>query len=463
MNKNVTVGIIGAGDGANFLLEMLPENPQIKIAGLAYRTKDRPAVKRAEELGVKLFADFRELAELPEVEIIIDASGSQEVEEYLARKKSSSQLLTPLGTWLLWRLVEELKRKERETAQSLAEQQVLYSAGVMLASAANTKQTLDMIMESALSITGMAAGTLALYEEERGVMEIKASLGFKQIRLPETYEWKVRPGGLTGHILSNSRPTVIPDLLKVHDFDTGPLVEMGVRSLIATPLKVSGKIVGILYVDDFRAREFSDREVNILSLLALQAAAAIDKALLLEKAEYMATTDGLTKLYNHRYFVRALEKEVRRADRYGAAVSLCMLDVDHFKKFNDTYGHLQGNVVLTTLSKILRHSARETDIVARYGGEEFAVILTETDPVQARLVADRIRQEVEEAYFPGEEKQPGGKLTVSVGVGTYPTDARDPMELIEKADRALYHSKERGRNAVTSFEDIAKEQADKKK
>jgi len=300
MNKNVTVGIIGAGDGANFLLEMLPENPQIKIAGLAYRTKDRPAVKRAEELGVKLFADFRELAELPEVEIIIDASGSQEVEEYLARKKSSSQLLTPLGTWLLWRLVEELKRKERETAQSLAEQQVLYSAGVMLASAANTKQTLDMIMESALSITGMAAGTLALYEEERGVMEIKASLGFKQIRLPETYEWKVRPGGLTGHILSNSRPTVIPDLLKVHDFDTGPLVEMGVRSLIATPLKVSGKIVGILYVDDFRAREFSDREVNILSLLALQAAAAIDKALLLEKAEYMATTDGLTKLVGSR-------------------------------------------------------------------------------------------------------------------------------------------------------------------
>lgn len=448
--------MIGAGEGSSFLLDILENNPEVKIVGLAYRSEEKPAVEEARRQGITLYSDFRKLADDEKIDILVDVTGNPVVEDYLHdEKKSRSQLLSPLGAMLLWRLIDEQKKMEREMARNLAEQEVLYSAGVMLASAANTKQTLDLIMESALSITGMAGGTLALYDEEKGTMQIKASMGLAKKGMPENYEWELRPGGLTSHILSNNQPTIIPDLKSEKNFDTSQLEKFGVRSLIATPLKVSGKIVGILYVDDFSPRKFSDREQNILGLLALQAAAAIDKALLLEKAEFMAVTDGLTKLYNHRYFIRALDREIRRAERYGSSISLCMIDVDSFKHYNDTFGHLRGNHVLTTLANILRLSARETDVVARYGGEEFALILTEADREQAYDVAERMRLEVYGATFRGEEEQPEGKLTISMGLATYPDDASAPVDLIEHADKALYFSKKMGRNRVTNFSDIA--------
>ncbi|MDH5637790.1 MAG: GAF domain-containing protein, partial [Nitrospinota bacterium] len=281
MKGKVKVGIIGAGEGASFLMEILKDNHETRIAGIAYRSENRPAVFEAKKLGIELYKDFRDLVEAPDIEIIIDVSGNPDVEKYLENdKKSKAQLLSPLGTWLLWRLLEESKTRERETARNLTEQQVLYSAGVMLASAANTRQTLDLIMESALNIIDMSAGTLALYTEEESAMTISASLGFSEDALPIGFKWRLRPGGLTGHILSNNHPTVIEDIEAVTDFETQPLLDIGVRSLIATPLKVTGKIVGILYVNDFKTRKFTPREINILSLLALQAAAAIDKALL---------------------------------------------------------------------------------------------------------------------------------------------------------------------------------------
>jgi len=454
--RTILVGVIGAGEGASFLLEILRDNPEVRIAGLAYRSENRWAVMEAWSQGIALYSDFRKLVENDDIEMLVDVTGNPAVEDYLREgEKTKSQLLSPLGAMLLWRLLDEQKKMEREMAKNLAEQEVLYSAGVMLASAANTKQTLDLIMESALSITGMTAGTLALYDEEKGIMQIKASVGLNKVGMPENYEWELRPGGLTGHILSNSHPTVITDLKNEKAFDTSRLERIGVRSLIATPLKVSGKIVGILYVDDFSPREFSDREKNILSLLALQAAAAIDKAILLEKAEFMAVTDGLTKLYNHRYFVRTLEKEIRRAERYNYSTTLCMIDVDYFKNYNDTFGHQRGNHVLTTLANLLRLSARDTDIVARYGGEEFAIIFTQANLKQARDVSERIRKEVYETVIQGEEKQPGGKLTVSMGLATYPEDTLTPVNLIEYADRALYVSKKMGRNRITNFSDIA--------
>ncbi len=446
----IKIGIIGAGEGGAFLIDILEENPEARIVGLAYRSEQREAVKMARRRNIRLFSDYKELAEWDEIDILIDVTGNPAVDDYLRKeKKSRSMLLSPLGSWLMWQLLEEQKRREREIALNLAEQEVLCSAGIMLASAANTQQTLDLIMESALSITGMSAGTLALYDEEQGIMQVKATLGFEQLNLPENYEWKVRPGGLTGHILSNNGPTVIEDLEADLGFDTTPLLGLGLKSLIASPMKVTGKIMGILYVDDFKKRKFAAREINVINLLSLQAAAAIDKALLLEKAELMATTDGLTKLYNHRYFVRALESEIKRSSRYKHETSLLMLDVDHFKVFNDTHGHLLGNAVLTNLADILRRSARNTDIVARYGGEEFVIILTQTDKDQAEEIAERIRSEVEATRFDGEEKQPMGTLTVSVGVATCPVDAKDPVGLIERSDRALYKSKELGRNKVT--------------
>lgn len=458
-DKKIRVGILGAGSGASSLLKILSGDKNVEIVGLAYRSSDRPAVGYANKMKITTYDDFRELVENKDVDLLIEATGADVVSDYLEKKKkSSAAVLSGYGAWFLWKMVDEYEKRQGELTRVLREQEVLYSAGVMLASAANTEQTLELILESAMSLMNMEAGSLALYNEEKGMMQVMVSLGFDVDLMPKDYSWKVRPGGLTGRILSSDRPTAINDIREV-SFDTGQLKDMEVRSIIAIPLRVERKIVGILYVDGFKPKKIVEREINVMNLLGAQAAAAIDKALLLEKAEIQAMTDELTKLYNHRYFVRALEKEISRAERYGLPLSLCMIDVDHFKNFNDTFGHLKGNDVLTTLATILKQTARDSDIVSRYGGEEFAIILTQSDYKKAVFGAERIRHEVEHSVFPGEETQPGGKITVSIGVATYPADSKDPFELIECADRALYYSKENGRNAVTAYSRMEKSSA----
>lgn len=162
----------------------------------------------------------------------------------------------------------------------------------------------------------------------------------------------------------------------------------------------------------------------------------------------LATTDGLTGLFNYRHFATTLTAEIHRSRRAGAPVSLIMLDVDHFKNYNDTHGHPAGDEVLRKIAQLIQSRLRRTDIPCRYGGEEFAVILTDTDRNAAVLVADTLRELVAKTPFEGEETQPGGRLTISAGVATFPIDAHDAEGLVQAADRALYRAKEGGRNRV---------------
>jgi len=164
--------------------------------------------------------------------------------------------------------------------------------------------------------------------------------------------------------------------------------------------------------------------------------------------EELAITDGLTGLYNRRYFEQRLAEEISRCQRYESVLALAMIDVDYFKCYNDANGHQRGDEALTQIGRLIKEIVRCSDVPARYGGEEFAVILPDTDAYGAGAVAERIRRAVEAARFAGEEKQPGGKITVSVGVACYPRDARNADELIQASDCALYLAKNRGRNAV---------------
>jgi diguanylate cyclase (GGDEF)-like protein len=173
----------------------------------------------------------------------------------------------------------------------------------------------------------------------------------------------------------------------------------------------------------------------------------IQKALEHTHTRRLASTDGLTELYNHRTFQERLAQEVDHANRYGRPLSLVMVDVDNFKLYNDTYGHPQGDRVLRDLARLLRQVSRASDTVARYGGEEFAIILPETDRVNARTMGHRIREHVERYPFPGEERLPSGALTISVGVATY-TRAGTKDTLLQNADAALYRAKRAGRNRV---------------
>jgi diguanylate cyclase (GGDEF)-like protein len=157
--------------------------------------------------------------------------------------------------------------------------------------------------------------------------------------------------------------------------------------------------------------------------------------------------DGLTGLYNHGYFQEVLSRETARAGRYGRCFSLIFADLDHFKKYNDHQGHLAGDKALVVTAEILRKYVRKSDYVARYGGEEFVILLPETDKTRARIVAERVREAIEAHPFPGREAQPGGVLTISMGISSFPEDGQLPVELIRMADAALYTAKRDGGNA----------------
>ena len=173
----------------------------------------------------------------------------------------------------------------------------------------------------------------------------------------------------------------------------------------------------------------------------------IQKALEHARTRRLASTDGLTEVYNHRSFQERLTQETARANRYSRPLSLLMIDVDHFKVYNDTYGHPQGDIVLQDLARLLQEMSRTSDTVARCGGEEFAIILPETDSVGAQKIGQRLCEQVERAPFPGQELMPGGTLTISIGVATY-ASAGSKEALLQAADTALYTAKREGRNRV---------------
>ena len=164
--------------------------------------------------------------------------------------------------------------------------------------------------------------------------------------------------------------------------------------------------------------------------------------------EKLAITDGLTGLFNHRHFQERLSFEIQRSGRKVHPLSVIMIDVDHFKNYNDKNGHPAGDALLKRLAEMFHEQLRAVDLIARYGGEEFVIMLLDTELRGARVAAEKIRKAVEREDFPNQEKQPGGSLTVSLGVATYPDHANSPAEVVESADRALYEAKGGGRNRV---------------
>jgi diguanylate cyclase (GGDEF)-like protein len=174
----------------------------------------------------------------------------------------------------------------------------------------------------------------------------------------------------------------------------------------------------------------------------------------IEKLEGMVNIDGLTEVFNHRYFHDALKEKINSGEKSGKPVALVFIDIDYFKYYNDLYGHQMGDKVLKKIGVVLKNSTRKKDIVARYGGEEFAVIMADTPEEEALKIAERIRQEIEKTYFEGEENQPNGKLTASIGISVYPDKAKNDLELINSADDALYRAKFFDKNRVEAYTSI---------
>lgn len=224
------------------------------------------------------------------------------------------------------------------------------------------------------------------------------------------------------------------------------------NSCLICPLMVGSgdsqrRVMGVLNLADRADGKSFDRDdLNVAIQLSELLGTAISTSLLVNEMRSLAETDGLTRLANHRVFREALEREVRRNDRYGTCFSLVMMDIDHFKRFNDEHGHLAGDHVLQQVSRAVRHTVREgIDLPARYGGEEFGVILPETGLTGAIAAGERLRSAVESAEtgFRGESLN----VTISVGLAEY-NKGMTGSEFIDSADKALYQAKRSGRNQV---------------
>jgi diguanylate cyclase (GGDEF)-like protein len=199
---------------------------------------------------------------------------------------------------------------------------------------------------------------------------------------------------------------------------------------------------------DFITKPFNMDQITIVINRTLESKKLHQLAQEREYFEHLSNTDGLTELYNHRYFQSILNIEVERERRYKRPLSLLMIDIDNFKSCNDTHGHLIGDVVLQQVGALVKKSTRGCDYVARYGGEEFAVILPETPKQEALVVAERIRASIAEHLFTTTTGTSIGNITVTIGLASFPEDAQEKRELIDRADKGLYQGKTSGKNRI---------------
>ncbi len=224
----------------------------------------------------------------------------------------------------------------------------------------------------------------------------------------------------------------------------------GIQALKIFPLRSGDRVLGTLVAASRRKGAFEDEAVRMVEVVAMQVAQAVQRAQLFAEVERMATTDGLTDLVNHRHFQALLDERLAAARRYGKPLSFVLCDIDHFKSVNDGHGHPAGDAILRGIAALLAVQARETDIVARYGGEEFALVLPETDAAAAAVLAERIRAAVEARPFPIDRGTL--RITLSLGIATFPDAADGKQPLIDRADAALYAAKRAGRNRWVAAE-----------
>jgi len=218
---------------------------------------------------------------------------------------------------------------------------------------------------------------------------------------------------------------------------------------VKLPLRTRGRVVGTVSVESRRAdQEIGAEELELLGIFADSTAMALENAHLYHAMRELSVRDELTGLYNRRYLMGQFNAEWQDAERRGNALSVLMVDIDHFKSLNDGNDHLVGDAALRKLATTLLRNTRGIDTVARFGGEEFVVLLPRTDEETALRVAEKLRSLVEKTEFPGAAVMPGGKLTISIGVAARLPDDAEPKQLLERADWALYRAKHGGRNQV---------------
>jgi diguanylate cyclase (GGDEF)-like protein len=342
--------------------------------------------------------------------------------------------------WLVGELVRRQAARQHRRDEEVDATRTALDIQHMINTAYDTDVTLDLVILKQREL--LKCHSYAVLLAENNVLRVRVASGLpnesRTVRLgvnEEDHGWAAGDG----------RPLIIADTSGV---DTRfAEIDPAARSILAVPLHSVERLVGLLFFGSREADGFSPESIDRAEEFANRIVFPIQRALLEEELRRLAFTDAQTSLFNHRHFQTLLDEEIRRAQRYGRPLSIIFLDLDSFKAFNDTYGHPAGDTLLREVSGVLRANLRAVDMAARYGGEEFVVILPETAGEQAAVLAERLREAVEQMEVCVEEGRVP-HVTVSVGVASFPANAQTKSELIEAADKAQYEAKTSGKNRV---------------
>lgn len=354
-------------------------------------------------------------------------------------------------------LAETFNRMTNAVAEKTRGLTALSRMAGSITSSLKQSEILDQIMYHGVDLSGAAAACIAFYDQNTGLFNDWVTHGLSDHFV---HNMAFSPGGLadetftTGtHVLSNDLPGTRHRLSRLAR-------DEGIRSFICLPLTSSKTRLGVIYFYRKDRDSFAADEIALLQTFAHLAAGVLENARLHAQVEAEARIDALTGLLNRRTFDRRLAAEHSRASRFGKPYALALLDIDHFKRINDSHGHLAGDAVLKQLGQILARQFREVDVVARYGGEEFVVILPEIGGSVAKSVAERVRRAVAATPFILPD---GGEIgvTVSIGVSCYPNCAASAEDAVSTADQALYIAKQAGRNRVLLYRETLKARIEK--
>jgi diguanylate cyclase (GGDEF)-like protein len=317
--------------------------------------------------------------------------------------------------------------------------------------------SLSTLMDLAAEIVPYDWGLFYIWDDDIGSLQLKVSRG-----VDKAFPLLLEKGNLIAcWTFEHSKPIFIAQ-------NAGKEMEQyfstfDTYSVISVPVLINNRVVGILQLGGSLQKKFSEEDGLLIWMLGMQAESIFHNTRTeREFLRKMAMTDGLTSLFNRRYFDEQVDREIQRSYRTGKPFVLMMMDVDFFKKYNDRYKHLKGDQALREIATLLKVRLRQIDTPSRFGGEEFAVLLPETEEAGGLALARHISLSIKNHLFIGKEKTRDVKMTVSIGCSIFPQDGTDKEELVHRADLALYHAKESGRDRVVLFSQLQGKQPTKK-